>query len=819
MPFTPPHNFNKPMLTRAFLALWLTLGATFSLAGCLGGGSSAGGVAPPAPVAPEVRATVNVSVAGAASGVQVFYDTAGSLQALSDLPGLPGATFTAKFATDITPGGASFSHLGEAGLTVAGGNTTYLFRRAGGYMKVNASNNERGGLGFFSDVSSAGNIAISRLLTDDAARFPFGVSDAAQLDAMKAANLTAQYVIPAHAAIGRYFHRTALGNDTTRILSNDQAGAFVMDFGAGLGALNLILNAHGGGFTGPAALQTGEPFVTISGFQMGMKTLTPPPPDFSSPVLPDPATRRVDNAHCRSSNGASVVVDGCGGIFTYGGSVVTVSGGVTMTKALVSLENDGISTTLVGGITASLFINEVGHTIDAHAYFHGDNGQDIGGRIKYGHNGNGVTTSIIVDFLGGGFGYATASPIKAEARTTMDRVNLANARYLAYNAAFPVTATGIVERRANQPATVHIGGTAGVVAAVGNPFRIGWVASAGITSAAVSPAAASSGTTRIRPDVMVVGNAEVSTLIVTNAVTRTSPVRFRFELVNGGLYLQAGVNGSVHIAAPENVAVSATLPRGGATRTVYATHNFAIQTHYDPVLNHGLSMSNPTPLDIFVSAEYAAFGLRAANSAVRIDDNPVVVYQLKDFAGMYYGAKTPQRVINHLAAVSWNANYTIPKGAALGFYSNDLSAADSRILRNTDGSGQLNANFGTGIVAVSLRLDGYAATGAKTDDFLYINNFQMSVTENMFSNHHCSSFSPTGAAGSSTGCGGALDYANDAMDARNSETGERGDRIIASGMFAGPSAEEVVGGIEHLTNGSTGNMKVYFLGAGRGGRE
>ena len=211
----------------------------------------------------------------------------------------------------------------------------------------------------------------------------------------------------------------------------------------------------------------------------------------------------------------------------------------------------------------------------------------------------------------------------------------------------------------------------------------------------------------------------------------------------------------------------------------------------------------------FVGAEYAAFAYGFGGTT-----------SIHDSVNAYYGAITPEVVMNALAAANLRATYTIPQGGAQGLFYSGSDSRDGRLLYNGD-AGALAADFGAGLVALNLTVDGYAPSGARTDDFLRINGFQMTVDGSTFHNYHC----PSSTQSSRTaGCGGGFDYTSangsaNALDLRNAAAGSNANRIRAGGMFAGPSAEEVAGGIGQFTNDGRTGMRLYFLGAGKGGRQ
>ena len=241
---------------------------------------------------------------------------------------------------------------------------------------------------------------------------------------------------------------------------------------------------------------------------------------------------------------------------------------------------------------------------------------------------------------------------------------------------------------------------------------------------------------------------------------------------------------------------------------VAATHSF----------NSSFYTRGRSSYDIFhfVSAEYAAF-VHGFDESRSIGDSGS---RGDEYYDAYYGALTPRAVMSVLAATNLTATYTIPQGGAQGFFYSASDSSHGRLLYNGD-AGALAADFGAGLVALNLTVDGYAPSGARTDDFLKIDGFQMTVDGNIFHNYHCPS-STYGRTG--TNCGGGFDYTSanssaNALDLRNSTRGNDTNRIRAGGMFAGPSAEEVAGGIGQFTDDGRTGMRLYFLGAGKGGRQ
>ena len=261
------------------------------------------------------------------------------------------------------------------------------------------------------------------------------------------------------------------------------------------------------------------------------------------------------------------------------------------------------------------------------------------------------------------------------------------------------------------------------------------------------------------------------------------------------------------------------IPTAGVDRD-FPVSDAVVAINSSTAVTHSFNISFYTGGDYdvfhFIGAEYAAFA-HGFDVSGGIGDEGFIGDEYYD---AYYGAITPRAVMSVLAATNLRATYTIPQGGAQGFFYSASNSSHGRLLYNGD-AGALAADFGAGLVALNLTVDGYAPSGALTDDFLKIDGFQMTVDGNIFHNYHCPS-STYGRTG--TNCGGGFDYTSanssaNALDLNNAVAGSNANRIRAGGMFAGPSAEEVAGGIGQFTNDGRTGMRLYFLAAGKGGRQ
>ena len=475
---------------------------------------------------------------------------------------------------------------------------------------------------------------------------------------------------------------------------------------------------------------------------------------------------RFDNAHCAS--------EGCEGIFEITGDSTFFEGSTGQAAGT----NDGNITVFghLNGPQAEEFAGGVRQvfTVPVGAMV------TVGRITRYGrvveqgttHVATApVTTSVSFDFIGRGWG------VQNYAR--FGNLFTPNTRYYASD-----TSGGLLAV-VNDAVTIT---SPNSTVTMGSPTRLETPAGAREIGAA---------TTSVRFNLVFPGSTSTLILSDGSSSVRTVAGATAFMLIGNSSTLRllqtAGGSARKILSTPATLDVRI----GGLT----VGHTFAQRAfrNDDGVIHH------------FLMAEYAAFG-RFYEAGSPGEYAPS--------GGAFYGVRTPDAVVAALAARGLNATYDIPQGGAQGLLRLGGSINDYFVLYN-ESTGTLSADFGAGLVELNLNMDGWKSTlpqgvpasFARTQDLLKVENFQMSISGSGFSNAHC--YAAGGSSGA--GCGGGLDYIfGEQYDLKNSVHGGSGNEVNAAGMFAGPSAEEVVGSIEHTAPNM--GMEMYFLGAGAGGR-